>query len=145
MKNMLYLLLLVLFASVALADDQSIKGHWKTIDFEAAGNWQLSQEDGRWVVQLSEDFVTKNGPDLHVLLSTKALSEVNNNNANQTSIQAGLLKTDDSSTFFKKMKGAQRFVLPADFNINAYRSILIHCVQYSHLWAGSDLPKLSSK
>lgn len=142
MRRLCLFLLLTLTISITMAGDPVAIGKWNPVDFDAEGTWQINKEGGNWVVSLSDDFVTKNGPDLYVLLSTKALSEVNNSNANQTSVQVGLLKTKDTSAFFKKMKGAQRFELPASVDISHYKSILIHCVQYSHLWAGADLPTL---
>jgi len=141
MRRLSLLIVLVLSYSLSVAGNHLAEGGWNTIDYEATGTWNITRETDKWVVSLSDDFVTKNGPDLFLLLSTKALSEVNNSNANQTSIQVGMLKTKDTSTFFKKMKGAQRFELPGDTDLSKYKSILIHCVQYSHLWAGSNLPK----
>jgi hypothetical protein len=60
-------------------------------------------------------------------------------NASQDALVVGLLKTSDDSPFFKKMKGTQRLVIPSEARLSDYRTILIHCVRYSHLWAGAEL------
>jgi hypothetical protein len=52
---------------------------------------------------------------------------------------AGLLQTRDDALFFRKMRGAQSFVLPAGTRLEDYRTIVIHCVEFSHLWAGGDI------
>ncbi|MCG8427703.1 MAG: DM13 domain-containing protein [Chromatiales bacterium] len=139
MTRLTILLFTLLLSSVGYAEQQIAKGTWTKIDYDAAGTWSITKEDGKLIVSLSDDFETKDGPDLFILFSTKKLSEVNNSNANQSSIQVGMLKTNDKSLFFKKMKGAQRFELPGDTDLSKYQSILIHCVQFSHLWAGAEL------
>ena len=104
MTRLTILLFTLLLSSVGYAEQQIAKGTWTKIDYDAAGTWSITKEDGKLIVSLSDDFETKDGPDLFILFSTKKLSEVNNSNANQSSIQVGMLKTNDKSLFFKKMK-----------------------------------------
>jgi hypothetical protein len=37
------------------------------------------------------------------------------------------------------MQGAQSFTLPAGTRLSDYRTLVIHCVEFSHLWAGALL------
>ncbi len=115
------------------------EGPWQTIDYEVSGKWKIVRDGAEHRVELGADFETKNGPDLHILLSKKRLDQITNENATDQALIVGLLKTTDDSTFFKKMKGPQSLPLPPGVNLSSYRTILIHCVKFSHLWAGSPL------
>lgn len=115
------------------------EGRWETLDYEVSGTWRIVRDGAEHRVELDEDFETKNGPDLHIVLSKERLNRITNENATERALIVGLLKTTDDSTFFKKMKGAQSLPLPPATNLSEYRSILIHCVKFSHLWAGAPL------
>ena len=141
MRRYIYGFLTLLLTFPVYAEQVIAQGSWKTADYEVKGIWHIVEEQGRLSVRLGEDFETKNGPDLHVLLSPKPFSELTNENASDQALIAGLLKTQDRSVIFKKMKGAQSIPLPEGTDLSRYRSILIHCVQFSHLWAGADLPR----
>lgn len=131
---------LLLLALPVHAEQVIAQGSWTTADYAVKGIWRIvDDEQGRLLVKLGDDFETKNGPDLHILLSPKPFAEVTNENASEQALVAGLLKTRDTSVLFKKMKGAQSLTLPEGADLSHYRSILIHCVQFSHLWAGADL------
>jgi len=135
------ILLFAIFLCSAAAQAQSIvaQGPWIKVDYEVAGQWKITRHGEQLFVELGDDFKTKNGPDLHVLLSPKPLAQLGDANASQDAIVVGLLKTSDDSAFFKKMKGAQRLAIPGEARLSDYRTILIHCVRYSHLWAGAEL------
>ncbi len=134
------LALLTLAATPVLGEELLASGRWVEIDYAAAGTWRITRTgEGRLRVAVDEAFETRNGPDLHILLSPRPLAELDNDNAADGALVAGLLVTSDRSLLFKKMRGAQSFLLPAPTRLADYRSILIHCVQYSHLWAGADL------
>ena len=139
MHKLLIILFLTMHFMPAQASEVIAEGTWRTIDYDVEGKWRIEQTGDRLTVRLGDDFVTKDGPDLHVLLSPKPFAELNNDNAMEGALVAGLLKTGDDSTFFRKMKGAQSFTLPAGTMLADYKTIVIHCVQFSHLWAGSDL------
>ena len=135
------ILLLAIFLFSAASQAQSIvaQGPWTKVDYEVAGQWKITRHGEQLFVELGDDFETKNGPDLHILLSSKPLKQLSDANASQGALVVGLLKTSDDSAFFKKMKGAQRLVIPGEARLSDYRTILIHCVRYSHLWAGAEL------
>lgn len=141
MRQSVFSFLLILLVVPAAAADVVAEGQWTTADYDVAGTWTIVEESGRLYVTLGDDFETKNGPDLHILLSPRPFAELTNGNAANGALVAGLLKTRDTSLFLKKMKGAQRLALPEGTDLGAYRSIVIHCVEFSHLWAGADLPR----
>ena len=39
----------------------------------------------------------------------------------------------------KKAKGAQRYKLPADLDLDDYQTLVLHCEQYTKLWGVSAL------
>ena len=134
-------LLLAIFLFSATAQAQSIvaQGPWNKVDYEVAGHWKITRHGEQLFVEVGDDFETKNGPDLHILLSPKPLKQLTDANASQDALVVGLLQTSDDAVLFKKMKGAQRLVIPSEARLSDYRTILIHCVRFSHLWAGAEL------
>ena len=133
------LLAIFLFSAAAQAQSMVAQGPWTKVDYEVAGQWKITRHGEQLFVELGDDFETKNGPDLHILLSPSSLEQLTDANASQDALVVGLLKTSDDSAFFKKMKGAQRLAIPGEARLSDYRTILIHCVRYSHLWAGAEL------
>lgn len=65
------------------------------------------------------------------MLSPKKYNEVTDSNASNGAYKVAQLE---------KFKGAGEYkIMDEDLDIGEYKSILIHCVEYSHLWAGSDI------
>ena len=133
------LLAFLFFAASAQAQPILKQGPWRAADYEVAGQWKITRHGEQLFVELGEDFETKHGPDLHILLSPKPFAQLTNANASQDALVVGLLRSADDSVLFRKMKGAQRFAIPSGARLSDYRTILIHCVRFSHLWAGADL------
>jgi hypothetical protein len=79
----------------------------------------IEVEPGRYHLRL-EDFSVRNGPDLYVYLSTDA-----NDYANDA-LEVGLLKATD---------GTFGYDLPEGFEPDRFRSAIIWCKQFSHLFA----------
>ena len=134
-----FLSLLCMFAIPVMAEDVVKQGSWETIDYDVQGEWKIVRTGDAYAVELGEDFETKDGPDLHILLSPRPINEIDHSDAGNDALVVGLLKTTDTSTFFKKMKGPQSLALPKDVKLSEYKTILIHCVKFSHLWAGGNL------
>ena len=142
MKNKIFVsfffFVLFSFYAVAIADGIVKKGIWQTIDYQASGGWLIVEENNKLYVVLGSQFKTTYGPDLHILLSKKPLQQLTDGNANSSSTIVGLLKTTQEG-FSRVIKGPQRLLIPKNINIEDYQSIIIHCVKFSHLWAGSSL------
>ena len=132
-------LTLALCLSPAPAQQIVAQGTWENIDYDVGGRWQIVLRDGRYYVELDDEFDTKNGPDLHIVLSKQRLDRITDENATAQALIVGPLQTNDDSLFFKRMRGAQTIPVPAGTNLSSYRTILIHCVEHAHLWAGAPL------
>ncbi len=94
------------------------------------GDWQILQENGQTILRLSDNFKTKNGPDLKIFLSPQSVDAVSGQTATQGSVLISALKSN---------KGGQDYVIPANVNLANFSSVLIHCEAFSVLWGGGDL------
>lgn len=79
----------------------------------------IEVEPGRYHLRL-EDFSVRNGPDLYVYLSTAADDYADD------AVEVGLLKATD---------GSFGYDLPANTDPSRFRSAIIWCKQFSHLFA----------
>lgn len=128
-KMILPLTAALLLAGNAFAADQS--GTFSKKAYKIKGSWTLTQVDGQNVIRLSDDFKTKNGPDLKIFLSKKNVANLKKKPSLISPLNLGVLKSN---------KGTQDYVIPADVNLGDYESILIHCEAYNILWGGFDIP-----
>ncbi len=94
------------------------------------GSWEVIQRGDQTIIKFGDDFRAKNGPDLKVFLSPQTVSDVSGKTATNGAVLLGEL----TST-----KGGQEYVLPADVDINDFKSVLVHCEAYSVLWGGGTL------
>ena len=83
----------------------------------------IEVEPGRFHLRL-EDFSVRNGPDLFVLLSPSA------DGYHEDALELGRLKATD---------GSFGYDLPAGSDPSTFRSALIWCKQFSHLFALAPL------
>lgn len=95
------------------------------------GAFRIERDSGRLFLLLSDDFQTDEGPDLHVLLSPTATDSADNDNANVAG--AHILAP------LRALAGGQRYPLPPGVIPDSFRSVMIHCVQYSHLYGSAPL------
>ncbi len=98
--------------------------------YKMKGSWALIERNGKTIVKFSDDFKTKNGPDLKVFLSPKTANQVTGKNALEGSIKLGVLKSN---------KGGQEYEIPAGTNLSQFSTVLVHCEAYSILWGGGSL------
>ena len=75
-----------------------------------------------------EDFRSKNGPDLHVYLSTEA----------PTSTFAGLGDNEVHLGALKGNVGSQNYDVPADIDLSQYRSVVIYCVPFRVVFSTAE-------
>ncbi len=83
--------------------------------------------DGSRVLRF-EDFRSKNGPDLHVYLSTEA----------PTSTFAGLGADEIHLGALKGNVGNQNYDVPADIDLSRYRSVVIYCVPFRVVFSTAE-------
>ena len=94
------------------------------------GDWTVVQENGQTIIRFSDDFKTKNGPDLKIFLSPQSIDSVNGKTAVNDAVLLGVLKST---------KGRQDYVVPNGVSLSNFSSVLIHCEAYSVLWGGGAL------
>ena len=128
LSSLIFGFLAVGVASASDVADSS--GGWTEKDYAIQGTWSIEQRGDEQVITLSDDFSTKSGPDLKIFLSPKTVEDVTGKTATEGSVLVSVLKSN---------KGSQEYVLPADVDLKDYKSMLIHCEEYSVLWGGTDL------
>jgi hypothetical protein len=96
------------------------------------GTYHIEDHDGVLRLILDDAFKSDDGPDLHVVLSPVAPGEVSGSTAmaEGKALVVGKLGS---------LAGAQTYDLPDDLDFAAYRSVLIQCIKYSHLYAAAPL------
>ena len=121
-------------AAAAMTDAASqtviASGDWSKKTFSAKGGWSIVERDGKKFVVLDDAFRTRSGPDLKIFLSPTSADAVTGQNAVDGSLRVAELTSN---------KGAQEYELPADVDLSAYASIVIHCEAYSKLWVAAAL------
>lgn len=103
-------------------------GSWVKKTQSIQGQWRLEQRGGDVFLVLSDDFKTRNAPDLKFVLSNQSVEQVNNKNAMQEASIVALLKSN---------KGAQEYKLPG--NYGSFKTLLLHCQKYTKLWGAASL------
>ncbi len=95
-----------------------------------AGGWEIVAEGENRYIVLADNFKAKNGPDLKIFLSPMEISKVNGKTATKGSVLVAKLKS---------VKGGQKYPIPGDIDLSAFKSVLVHCEKYSVLWGGGSL------
>ena len=103
---------------------------WQKAKYDIRGLFQIVESNGKQTLVLSKDFRTRSGPDLKVVLSPKEFDDVTGKNALDGGLNLGLLSSN---------KGAQNIAIPRGADLSKYRTLLIHCEEYSVLWGGVAL------
>ena len=123
----LFMALLSVFFMMGTANAEST---WEKQDFKVKGTWSIEQRaDGNYFV-LSDNFKTKKAPDLKIFLSNTAYQDVTGANATNDAVQITLLSSH---------KGGQSYKIPANIDVSDYSTLILHCEQYSKLWAATPL------
>ena len=105
-------------------------GGWNKQEIKVKGAWSIEQRaDGNYLV-LDDAFKTKKAPDLKLFVSKKGFSSINGKNATDGAVLVSKLKST---------KGGQEYKIPANINLSDYSSLVLHCEQYSKLWASTPL------
>lgn len=125
------LLIIILFApyqDVVYQGEFDNYSRWTTFE----GSWKIVKSGDQHQVIFGDDFEAKEAPDLKIFLSKTDLDDIESKNA--------LSKGDP--IFVAKLtsyKGAANYSIPASINISKYKTIIVHCEEYTKLWGGSSL------
>jgi hypothetical protein len=126
----LCLTILVTLASLAAQAQTPRQGTWIKKNASISGNWSIQEEGGARFLILSDDFKTKNAPDLKLFLSSLDLSAIDGKNATSHAVLIGKLKST---------RGGQRYPIPADVDLDKHSTLLLHCEKYSKVWGGATI------
>ena len=117
-------------AAVASGTQQLAQADFQKKTYSLKGGITVEQRGSQTVIVFSDDFRTKNGPDLKVFLSRNDVASSTGTNATSNAVRLGKLKDN---------RGGQEYVLPAGVNIADFNSVLVHCEAFSKLWGGADI------
>ena len=129
MKKIMLITAALLLAPVAFAQGGGEHSFVKK-RYKIKGTAKIETVDNQTKIVLSDDFKTKNGPDLKVFLTKKPISDLSGDEVVSQGLKLSVLKSN---------KGAQSYIIPADVDLSEYESIVIHCEAYTVLWGGFDL------
>lgn len=121
MKRHTLLLLAIMFLGGS-AWAQSASASFQSTDITTTGQAQLTEEGSEQVIELSDDFNTEEGPDLHVYLATDTTAT--------EFTDLGLLED---------FSGKQTYEVPGDVASEEQPLVLIYCKKYSHLFGYAEL------
>jgi len=138
MIRLVNILLLTLFSLVCLTACNSSNNVVATGTFtdkggqHTSGTYRIEKAGDQLILTLSEDFQTDEGPDLHVVLTPTATNVAENETAmaNGNALVIAPLKY---------LAGEQRYELPASVDLNQYKSVIIHCIEFTHLYGAAAL------
>lgn len=117
-------------ASAASGDTTVHSGSWSKKTYSASGTWKIVKNGDNHYVVLDSKFKTKKAPDLKLFLSKSSASSLTGKNATKGAVRIAKLTSN---------KGAQRYKLPAGTSPADYKTLIIHCEQYSKLWVTGAL------
>lgn len=120
---------LLMLSTTAFAGDGAEKSFVKK-RYTIHGSAKIETDGGQSHLVFSDDFKTKNGPDLKVYLSKRSIDSLSAQDVDKSAIRLSVLKSH---------KGAQSYTIPANINLNEYESVVIQCEAYTVLWGGFDL------
>jgi len=115
---------------IASASDDGETKQFVKKRYSIDGTAKVVTRDGKTHLIFSNDFKTKNGPDLKVYLTKKPVSQLTGEDVALEGEKLGVLKSN---------KGEQSYILPDDINTEDYKSVVIHCEAFTVLWGGFDL------
>ncbi len=103
----------------------------KSNGIQASGGFRIIEEAGSLTLHLLDGFKVSSGPDLYFVLNPADLGAATDNNAKTNALRI--------EPKLKKLTGVDTYAIPAGTDLSQYKSLLIHCWQFNHLYAGAAL------
>lgn len=97
----------------------------------AGGAFEIQENGGKYTLVVKSDFKVSEGPDLYFAFHPLAEPSINGGNA-----KTGAFRVDP---MLRSLNGAQTYEIPAGFDPSKYKSIIIHCWKFNHLYAAAAL------
>ena len=103
---------------------------WQKKSSKITGHWEIAKTDAGLVLHLGSDFKTKKMPDLLLILSPMDMKSISGKNAASGGIEFATL----SNT-----KGQSEYLIKGVDSLDGYKSLVIHCEEYSKCWGGTAI------
>lgn len=97
----------------------------------AGGAFEIQEYAGKYTLVIKSDFKVSEGPDLYFAFHPLAQASINGGNA-----KTGTFRVDP---MLRSLNGAQSYEIPSGFDPSKYKSIIIHCWKFNHLYAAGTL------
>ena len=120
-KNTLLFIAAVTLSLKSWAQSESVD--FSGTDIETRGQVQLTASVSQRMVELSSDFQTQEGPNLHVYLATDTTA------TDFTDLGA-----------LTSLSGKQSYEIPEEVKVEEQPMVLIYCQKFSHLFGYAELP-----
>lgn len=129
-----FTLVCILLINVTLSAQEVFSGDFESDSYFTSfeGHWQIIKTDSGFKVKFKDDFEAKKAPDLKIFLSKLNFKDIKGKNAADSNTSVLIAK-------LSKYKGEMEFDFPAGIDPNDYKSIIVHCEEYTKLWGGSSL------
>ncbi len=128
MKLLFILSITTLISTIVIAQNGNT---WLKKNKIVSGNWSVEIENGKSYLVLHSDFKTSKGPDLKLFITKKSASTIKKNDAiDKYGVLLGKLKS---------IKGKQKYLIPTHISISDFKSIVIHCEEYTKVWGVASL------
>ena len=106
------------------SDFLKFKGVFEKIDYSVEGSFEIFEENNKNILYIKDLDIT-NGPDLFLVLSNEKSSSIKDFEK--------IEKLDKKGTFSVE--------IPDNLNVNEYKYLHIHCVNFAHTFAGGEIQK----
>ena len=128
-KKIIFILAITIFLT---APSFAQKGNtWIKKNYAVSGNWSVETNGEKSYLVLHSDFKTSKGPDLKLFLTKKSAVTIGKSESvEKYGVLLGELKSN---------KGAQKYLIPSNISISDFKSIVVHCEQYTKVWGASSL------
>ncbi len=121
-----------LWGAAPLSAGEVVAGgdEWTRKSNRIRGGWEIARTEAGYELRIDDTFRTKDAPDLKFVLSPQTIRDADKRNA---------LRGGHVIAPLRDHEGAQTYAIPATVDLSEYRSLLIHCEQYTVLWGGVAL------
>lgn len=130
MKRLFITSIILFYSLTLLGQDGTFYGGWTKKSNSISGSWIITKSGETYKLTLDDQFKTKSAPDLKIFLSKKDVNSINSDNATKEATLVSPLQ---------KASGKQQYIIKESIDISQYKTILIHCEEYSVLWGVAKL------